>query len=580
MAPDTPQSQDIKNTVKAKYDDETWLAVAKPLSDKLRESQKAALIAYILPRIGLDDTNRLFEYFLIDVDMSACMATSRILQAISSVQLFIQRCLMNLEMEVSPNAIDAKEWEWRKNYRVWEANRKVFLYPENWIEYDLLTTKSPFFKELEAGLLQNDLTDDSAESAYMNYLEKLDQVARLEICGVCQHTEPESSPGKGDQMNVFHVFGRTFHTPHIYFCRQLDIDKNVWSAWEQMQLDIEGDHLIPVVWNRTLHIFWPMFTAKETKYEQDKVQDPDRIHKHWEIKLAWSEYRNGKWSPKQISGGFVISKEEHQDMSGNVSDKDRSFIPKDQHFFKAVVDAAGNMMVKVFCQFLPYDPTYRQVFRIAEFQFSGCAGRVNVHYEKWYFENRELGDDEQMLLYEKFVDKSGPRDFMISPTNLELLEILNPENNIIENMTIKERADVKVLEMLSTADQLGSTPSRYRLVYPNDPDDFEAQAAFFYQDDRKTYYVTQRVGYDHISVISGTDKVRPNLGLDSGAKIYWKFPPDRVSPAVIWFHKNPSEKQFAANKTQASMATSSDGLSRILTSIDLNALSAKEGGNH
>ena len=25
-------------------------------------------------------------------------------------------------------------WEWRRNYRVWEANRKVFLYPENWLE--------------------------------------------------------------------------------------------------------------------------------------------------------------------------------------------------------------------------------------------------------------------------------------------------------------------------------------------------------------------------------------------------------------------------------------------------------------
>jgi SpoVK/Ycf46/Vps4 family AAA+-type ATPase len=26
------------------------------------------------------------------------------------------------------------EWEWRKRYRVWDANRKIFLYPENWIE--------------------------------------------------------------------------------------------------------------------------------------------------------------------------------------------------------------------------------------------------------------------------------------------------------------------------------------------------------------------------------------------------------------------------------------------------------------
>src|SRR5213594_1197827 len=29
------------------------------------------------------------------------------------------------------------EWESRKNYRVWDANRKIFLYPENWIEPEL-----------------------------------------------------------------------------------------------------------------------------------------------------------------------------------------------------------------------------------------------------------------------------------------------------------------------------------------------------------------------------------------------------------------------------------------------------------
>jgi SpoVK/Ycf46/Vps4 family AAA+-type ATPase len=25
-------------------------------------------------------------------------------------------------------------WSWLKRYRVWEANRKVFLYPDNWLE--------------------------------------------------------------------------------------------------------------------------------------------------------------------------------------------------------------------------------------------------------------------------------------------------------------------------------------------------------------------------------------------------------------------------------------------------------------
>jgi ATPase family associated with various cellular activities (AAA) len=26
------------------------------------------------------------------------------------------------------------EWQWPKNYRVWNADRKIFLYPENWVE--------------------------------------------------------------------------------------------------------------------------------------------------------------------------------------------------------------------------------------------------------------------------------------------------------------------------------------------------------------------------------------------------------------------------------------------------------------
>jgi SpoVK/Ycf46/Vps4 family AAA+-type ATPase len=30
------------------------------------------------------------------------------------------------------------EWQWRKNYRVWDANRRIYVYPENWIEPDLV----------------------------------------------------------------------------------------------------------------------------------------------------------------------------------------------------------------------------------------------------------------------------------------------------------------------------------------------------------------------------------------------------------------------------------------------------------
>src|SRR6185295_17603819 len=118
--------------------------------------------------------------------MAPCMVTSRIKQAISSVQLFIDRVLLNLEhpnLNAQQPALTlttdlATQWkEWRKVYRIWEANRKIFLYPENWLEPDLRDDPSPFFKELQTQLAQNELDNDNVEDALIGYLEKLDSVA-------------------------------------------------------------------------------------------------------------------------------------------------------------------------------------------------------------------------------------------------------------------------------------------------------------------------------------------------------------------------------------------------------------------
>ena len=81
-----------------------------------------------------DSANDIYMNLLIDTEMDSCMMTSRIKQAISSIQLFIDRCLMKLETDEGGQSIFlgiefSKQWNtWRKQYRVWEANRKVFLY--------------------------------------------------------------------------------------------------------------------------------------------------------------------------------------------------------------------------------------------------------------------------------------------------------------------------------------------------------------------------------------------------------------------------------------------------------------------
>lgn len=256
-------SSAITMAVKSRYPEDRWLEVARTLRDPLRELQRSALVAYLLAhpfqrreagvaRSAWKDTNGLYAYFLIDFDMSACQSTSRIKQAISSVQLFIQRCFLGLEdtAQFSPTA---SWWKWMKSYRIWEANRKVFLYPENWVEPDLRERKSPFFKDLETELQQQDLTAETAELAFNNYLTKLDEVARLKICGTVEDPETQT----------LHVFGRTKAEPYTYFYRRrMGRDGSYWTPWEKVDLDIEGDQLIPVVWERRLYLFWPMYSEK------------------------------------------------------------------------------------------------------------------------------------------------------------------------------------------------------------------------------------------------------------------------------------------------------------------------------
>ncbi|HEY4699629.1 MAG TPA: archaeoflavoprotein AfpA [Nitrososphaerales archaeon] len=51
------------------------------------------------------------------------------------------------------------KWTWQKNYRVWEANRKEFIYPENWVEPDLRNEKRELFDELDKKLLTRITSD-------------------------------------------------------------------------------------------------------------------------------------------------------------------------------------------------------------------------------------------------------------------------------------------------------------------------------------------------------------------------------------------------------------------------------------
>ncbi|QRM90340.1 hypothetical protein FG167_14210 [Lacinutrix sp. WUR7] len=288
--------------VEANNTEAQWIKKNTTINNRVRVNLRSALVAYYIHYKAFKNENEIYAHFLLDPEMEACMKTSRTKLAISGMQMLIHRAMMGLEEHLCPTEDNKLEWEWRKNYRVWEANRKVFLYPENWIEPELRLDKSEFFQELEDALLQDEINDENAEKAMQRYLSKLNDVARLDIRGTYFESDGKGEFGSG----IFHVFGRTFSTPHEYYYRKREVNR-VWTAWEKLELDIEGEHIIPVVHNRKLHLYWPMFIEKEDRKIKRVIDGNEQNAPYYEVKMCYSKLEFGKWSPKKILEGTMLA---------------------------------------------------------------------------------------------------------------------------------------------------------------------------------------------------------------------------------------------------------------------------------
>src|SRR5262249_10529434 len=145
-----------------------------------------------------------------------------------------------------------------------------------------------------------------------------------------------------------------------------------WTPWERVQTDIEGDHLLPIVWNRRLQLFWPIFSEKTetTKNVPKQEGTPAGPSKSLLVKLAWSEYRQGKWSPKQIMDDTVAVVPAMEDLGIQEFDHDL-------HVFKGRIDNGDLVMRDVVRSARGYP-----IQRLARFQFLGCFGRVATQVEE------------------------------------------------------------------------------------------------------------------------------------------------------------------------------------------------------
>ncbi|MBR6122463.1 hypothetical protein IKQ19_02460 [Candidatus Saccharibacteria bacterium] len=339
------------------YDKSTWNKFIQSVSDEIRRERRDALTGLVCwesqnetspykYRRSFLNANDLYAYYMIDILMEPDMSMSRIVQANACLQLFVQRCQLGLEGQgadgsnlFSDSAL--AQWEWMKNYQVWVANRKVFLYPENWLDVSLRDDKSSFFTELEERLQEVGGDSDDMERIYAEYLEKMRETANLEIVGCCK----EDGDPNGETVYTLHIIGRTRGEPHRYYYRKYFAKKDppgMWSPWELIEADITGDVVFPQIMNGRLYLAWPQFVQGQRQLnsgvaDTSKGVSSPQIEFYVEIKMAWTCFNGKKWT------GVKTTKNALYDSSLNPLDfqLDQDEQIGDRYHFKTSLDDRG-----------------------------------------------------------------------------------------------------------------------------------------------------------------------------------------------------------------------------------------------
>ncbi|WP_436762963.1 hemopexin repeat-containing protein [Streptosporangium sp. V21-05] len=250
-------------------------ALRRVLHDELNVLRRDALVAAVLargPGDGLRTPRDLFDRLLIDVEMGPRGTTSRVREAIAAVQLYVHRYLLSLETPAiavangSAGVVEPAEevrrrirewWQWMRGYRLWEANRKVFLYPENYLRPELRADRTPAFRALEGDLLQNEITAATVEHAYKRYLDEYTEVSRLTIAGGYVYTKDRAADGP----YRLALFGRTKTDPRRYYHRRAEFASRdrlsaSWEPWQKVGLQIDADQVHPVHAFGRMFVFW------------------------------------------------------------------------------------------------------------------------------------------------------------------------------------------------------------------------------------------------------------------------------------------------------------------------------------
>ncbi|MCB1985019.1 MAG: peptidoglycan-binding protein [Burkholderiales bacterium] len=175
------------------------------------------------------------DYLLIDAKADTCQQTTRISQAIETMQNLLWSLrtgqlvdeYKGLDFASGIKDYFDQEWEWIGSYTTWRSAMMVFLYPENILLPTLRKKQTPAFQQLVKNLSKNrQLSPEQACQEAKTYSDYLRDICTLKLEASC-HAHTRVSEGKcRDKKEIarrtlFYTFAQGSHTKTIY-----------WSAYD------------------------------------------------------------------------------------------------------------------------------------------------------------------------------------------------------------------------------------------------------------------------------------------------------------------------------------------------------------
>lgn len=303
-------AQLVQSKVSARLGQKRWDQVALEVEGACQVHLRDALLGLelmILNRLYPDiaTANNVYEFLLTDVLTGPEAQLSYIKEGLNALQLYLQRCRLRLEPGVDQLDIPPVWWEWMMDYRVWEANRRIFVYPENYLLPTLRTDQTSLFKALAQDLQQSEITPAYVEKAYATYLTSFAEVSALKPVESYRCTVDDPQRGKIDG---FYLFARTDTAPYtFYYCRQLE--SAPWSEWQKIGQTINSPYVTPVYAFNRMFLFWvevKVVTTPSVQVGTSGGQTNNDIVYQASLKYTFQDHQ-GEWvQPQTLAGDMVI----------------------------------------------------------------------------------------------------------------------------------------------------------------------------------------------------------------------------------------------------------------------------------